>query len=288
MQGLTQPTLLKKIFAEDGDKNTLPVDNTDQDDPAADPSEAQRADLTVGFPPITSERPENGGLPPERKDFNALGYLTTTYDYFYQAGGTFTYNATISTAIGGYPLGARLWYTDNNGKTYILRSTKGNNEDNFVTTPSYIGTSWVKDTATQSDLIDILEQIYPVGSIYIGTQATCPMSSVITGSTWNLVAANRALWTGDGTNGNTTIAAGLPNITGRRDVVINTRATTQSGALYSENQMAGSGYAEYTSGEQRFHASPLLFDASKSNSIYGSSNTVQPPSYVVNVWRRTA
>ena len=139
MQSLTQPTLLLKPFAESGNKNSLPVTNTDASNP-------QLADLTNGFPPITSEDPEDTGLPPEREDFNGLGDLTTTHDYFYQAGGTFTFNSTISTAIGGYPLNARLWYTDGNGGTVVLRSTKGNNTDNFVTTPSYIGTSWVAET----------------------------------------------------------------------------------------------------------------------------------------------
>jgi len=143
MQNLTQPTLLLKPFAESGDRNTIPVTNTDTSQP-------NLADLTNGFPQITSLSPDNGGLPPKRMDINGLGYLTTTYDYFYQAGGTFTFNSTISTAIGGYPQGARLWYTDNNGATTVLRSTKENNTDNFVTTPSYIGTSWVAETPVLS------------------------------------------------------------------------------------------------------------------------------------------
>lgn len=152
MQTLTQPTLLKKPFAEDGDRNVIPLDNTDGTDPVADPDEAQRADLTVGFPPITGLLPANGGIPPERKDFNALGYLTTVYDWFYQAGGTFTWNDDIVEAIGGYPEGARLWYTKNNGETIIVRSGKGNNEDNFTEDESLIdGVSWIQDTPTMSD-----------------------------------------------------------------------------------------------------------------------------------------
>lgn len=142
MQTLTQPTLLLKPFAESGDKNALPDVNTDLSNP-------QKADLTNGFPQITGLKPAQGGLPPERKDFNALGYLTTTYDFFYQAGGTFTFDPTISTAIGGYPLGARLWYTDSNGVTMILRSTVQNNTDNFNDgSETGIGTTWVPDTPT--------------------------------------------------------------------------------------------------------------------------------------------
>ena len=146
MENLTQPTLLLKPFAQSGDKNTLHDENTDATQPWL-------ADLTNGFPPITSVIQSEGGYPPERKDFNALGYLTTLYDYFYQAGGTFTWNDTICTAIGGYPQGARLWYIKQNGETVIVRSMIGNNTYNFTQNESYIdGVKWKQDTPTQSDM----------------------------------------------------------------------------------------------------------------------------------------
>lgn len=132
----SQPELLLKVFAEDGTRNNLPVVNTDTSNP-------QKADLTNGFPVETEGSPDDGKLPPERADFNALGYLTTSYDFFYQAGGVYTFNATVSTAIGGYPKGARLWYQNADGVSMILRSTKDDNTDNFNTDSSYIGTSWV-------------------------------------------------------------------------------------------------------------------------------------------------
>ena len=279
MQTLTQPTLLLKPFAESGDKNTIPSVNTDTSNP-------QLADLTSGFPQITSMSPDNGGLPPERKDFNGLGYLTTTYDYFYQAGGTFTWNDTICQAIGGYPLGARLWYTDSNGDTNILRSTKGNNTDNFTTNPSFIGTSWVKDTPTTSEvdlkISVLLSTLYPVGSVYIGTQTTCPLTSLIPDSIWDIVATDRALWGGNGTNGNTTIAAGLPDVTGNVGGVDRVGGG-QSGPFYT-NGTGPSGSGGTTSNGLE----NIKFSLSRANSIYGKSTTVQPPAYRVNVWRRTA
>ena len=58
--------------------------------------------------------------------------------------------------------------------------------------------------------MNVLKAIYPVGSVYIGTQSTCPMSAFF--GTWTLVSSGKALWTGTGSNGNSTIAAGLPNI----------------------------------------------------------------------------
>lgn len=147
-----QPELLLEVFAKNGTKNTLPLVNTDSGNP-------QRADLTNGFPLATQGSPEDGKLPPERADFNALGFLTTSYDYFYQAGGTFTFNSTVSSAIGGYPLGARLWHTNSSGISMILRSTKDDNTDDFTQDESYIGTSWVVESMAGIDNsnVNILE-----------------------------------------------------------------------------------------------------------------------------------
>ena len=132
-----------------------------------------------------------------------------------------------------------------------------------------------------------LATLYPVGSIYIGTQNTCPLATLISGSTWQLVATDKALWGGDGTNGNTTIAAGLPNITGGiSDMSSNSNgSSTYTGAFKKNSGGSGHGHAgtEYRQGTNN-----VSFNASWSNSIYGNSSTVQPPAYRVNVWRRTA
>jgi len=136
------------------------------------------------------------------------------------------------------------------------------------------------EIATTKHIMDILKAIYPVGAIYIGTQNSCPMSAFF--GTWSLVSSGRALWTGNGSNGNTTIAAGLPNITGQF-VVDDQIAGTPSGAFYN----TGTAYnydASSSGGNGRY----LAFSATNSSSVYGNSTTVQPPAYVVNVWRRTA
>lgn len=132
-------------------------------------------------------------------------------------------------------------------------------------------------------ITNMLKSLYPVGSIYIGTQSTCPLATLISGSTWTLVAANKALWTGTGSNGNSTINAGLPNIKGRIGGLSydnQNSIDSMTGAFYwgtEKKNGAGNG------SEDRY----AYFDASRSNSIYGNSTTVQPPAYVVNVWRRT-
>jgi hypothetical protein len=130
----------------------------------------------------------------------------------------------------------------------------------------------------------MLATLYPVGSLYIGTQNSCPLASLISGSQWQIIATDCALWGGNGSNGNTWIPAGLPNITGQISCIQDVAVTTQGQfAYYSPTGGSGGGLdtAGGTSGN-------INFDASRVSSIYGNSNTVQPPAYRVNVWRRTA
>jgi hypothetical protein len=99
-----------------------------------------------------------------------------------------------------------------------------------------------------------------------------------------LVSSGKALWTGTGSNGNGTIAAGLPNIAGDPGIGFFNTGKQVSGAFYQKTGAAVRTHPH----DERNESSGLAFDASKSNTIYGNSTTVQPPAYVVNVWRRTA
>ena len=130
-----------------------------------------------------------------------------------------------------------------------------------------------------------MNTIYPVGSIYISTNSTNPMATLISGSTWELVSSGKALWTGNGSNANTTISAGLPDITGYLQGLFCKTGfdASSTSALYYNEKGTDLPATSDRSGYKGIH-----FSASRSNSIYGSSTTVQPPAYVVNVWRRTA
>ena len=82
-----------------------------------------------------------------------------------------------------------------------------------------------------------------------------------------------------GANGNlgTVKEAGLPNITGNSGAYLrNQNATRPTGAFYFNGSvMLGTGSANVD-------WQKLSFNASKSNSIYGKSDTVQPPAVCVN------
>ena len=131
---LTAPDALLQPFASNGDKNTIPLAATG----------TQAASLDEGFPPITSTSILEGGIPPQRTDFNGLGYLLSSQFFYLQNGGNFTFNQAVSDAIGGYPQGAILnWEDTSTGAVHRVKSLIPNNIYNFVTTPSYVdGEKW--------------------------------------------------------------------------------------------------------------------------------------------------
>lgn len=132
-------------------------------------------------------------------------------------------------------------------------------------------------------LLGLLQTIYPVGCVYLTTNSTCPLSALF--GTWSLVSSGRALWTGAGSNGNTIISAGLPNPTGKFGSFRAGNSPTKEGAFASSTTSSTSSAGHSSSSGT---IATLIFDASNSSSIYGRSATVQPPAYVVNVFRRTA
>lgn len=140
--------------------------------------------------------------------------------------------------------------------------------------------NYAKTSEVNSTINTLLSTLYPVGSLYIGTQSTCPLETLIPNSTWELVAQDRALWGGTGSNANTTIEAGLPNITGSIGSAESHNGV--SGCFYDGSARSGL-FHRANSGTQ----TDINFDASRSSSIYGASSTVQPPAYRANIWRRT-
>lgn len=138
-------------------------------------------------------------------------------------------------------------------------------------------------TAINTAISNSYKNLFPVGSIYVGTQSTCPLASLIAGSTWTKVSGDRVLQTSSTNHAaNTTIAAGLPNISGV--VGISRNIESSSGAFSATNVTSST----TGSGNNSTQPRRISFSAASSNAIYGNSSTVQPPAYVVNVWRRTA
>ena len=112
---------------------------------------------------------------------------------------------------------------------------------------------------------------YPVGSIYQSTDPTSP--AALFGGTWEQIASERVLMGASSTHAaGTTAEAGLPNI-----------KFSFTAATVGSKHQSGGDYSVYGASSSKFN-----LDASKSNAIYGASNTVQPAAYYVHIWRRVA
>ena len=128
---------------------------------------------------------------------------------------------------------------------------------------------------------------FPVGSIYQSTDPTSP--AALFGGTWEQIASERVLMGASSSHkAGTTVKAGLPNITGTANggvlSMVNPSSDGAFGGKYydTSSRHGGGDRGDWFSTYNR------TFDASKSNPIYGASNTVQPAAYYVYIWHRVS
>ena len=115
------PQILATIIASAGSANTIPIT----------PSGTFLASQQEGFPAITMIPKTSGGQNPAGQDFNGLMKLLSSHNFFLQNGSQYTFNPTLSAAIGGYPKGAMLWNFPSSGSPQLLQSLIENNTNNF-------------------------------------------------------------------------------------------------------------------------------------------------------------
>jgi hypothetical protein len=121
MQQSNAPSKIYVPFAQnDSSKVNVPVTTTD----------ATRASQSLGFPPLTGQPPESGGVPPQLEDFNGAINQIASIAWWVMGGNFYQYDATFaaSSYIGGYANGAKLLRLDNTGDWL-------NTVDNNVTNP---------------------------------------------------------------------------------------------------------------------------------------------------------
>ena len=123
---ISAPDKIITPWATSGLKATIPE--------TADPV-LGRAGFDQGFPAINMTPKTAGGIAPFGQDFNGILFDVTQALQFMQAGGTFPYDSTWATAVGGYPVGALVSRTDNQG---LWRNTVANN----LTDPESGGAGW--------------------------------------------------------------------------------------------------------------------------------------------------
>lgn len=203
MQSLDLPQILASAIAENGIKNPIPQN----------PTGTYLASVEEGYPEITITPIAEGGIPPAGGDLNGMFNLLSQFYFFNQNGGTYTFNSSVSSAIGGYPLGAVLWYNNSINGTHIqVVSNLENNTFNFNQNPDFIGGSdkpWsyvdtkisnlpvgsliTSDYPTEMDGLEPLNSVdYPTGKLLTNVNVAYP-------DFWNLCVENKE----KAVNGNT-------------------------------------------------------------------------------------
>ena len=126
---------------------------------------------------------------------------------------------------------------------------------------------------------------------WVSDGPTSPASFI--GGTWERIE-NCTIWGASDTHpAGTKLAAGLPNITGTA-IFRPYNSQYKTGVLWNStgafsykqdntDRSEGIAVSDFATHNQTFY-----FDASRSNPIYGASNTVQPPAYCTYIWRRVA
>ena len=208
-------------------------------------------------------------------------------------------NDNLSITKNSYNKLQAVGLIDQNDITKAIRTWTGTREEyeELLENDEIDANTIYNITDDSNPFQDILEAMWPVGSLYIGVMDVCPMSALI--GTWELVSSGKVLQGADENHlPGTTIEAGLPNITGHLGTnrVGDTAGSGNQGTEYNsggntgalKNTLNFSGGLNLgtTSRENGYLLSGVDFDASQSNSIYGNSNTVQPPAFVVNIWKR--
>lgn len=139
---------------------------------------------------------------------------------------------------------------------------------------------------------------HPIGSYYLTEGTENPQDFI--GGGWEKLTGRYVLQCSDDSHkAGTTVEAGLPNITG--DTGSLNWSDNDSSALDYDTWLNSSGpYERRLFAVNGEHIVPIYsqeaglrrvgvnFNASRSNPIYGRSDTVQPPARIVNVWKRVS
>lgn len=172
---IARPSNLTVPFANVGARNVIPVADA-----------APLASFTLGFPPVTMLPIIAGGEPPDGKDFNGILYDITTHTMWVNAGGQYLFDATLSAAIGGYPIGMVL-QSDDGLSAYV--SAVAANTTNFNSSPGSIGSAWMPWAGAALRNAAIIWCGTSGGSANVQTfTPTPPVAALVAGQTFSGIA----------------------------------------------------------------------------------------------------
>lgn len=168
------------MAAEPSKWNVAPGANADCNDiPDTVDADSGLASLSAFFPQLTALPLSAGGRAPKREDFNGIFKKIAQWVYFYMQGGVPSWAKAVTYTAGSL--------TSYGGKTWTaLRNSTG-------VKPAE-GAYWHALTYYYSPAslqADLLNKVYPVGSIYMSVVNVSPASFL--GGTWQAIEQGRML-----------------------------------------------------------------------------------------------
>lgn len=276
----TNPTLLKMPLARDGDKTAIP-----------ETAGSTTGDFSqqYGFQEINQLPLGAGGIAPKRNDFNGVFNLLSGLGFFAQKGWTFHYDSTQDYYLGCVVIDP----ADGNRYECIADMAAGTVAPHADTDNTY----WRRFTLGDGARVGDIKAIAYNGEVQAGwllcdgaavSRTMFPDLFAAIGTTYgsgdgsttfNLPDFNTAArFAQGGTVAGTVKQAGLPNITGTLTSDSNyddyTFINSQTNGALSWTTTSKTPLATGTGSARGLDK--LTFDASRSNPIYGNSDTVQP------------
>ena len=159
-----------RAFADRGTKNIIPDSNNEA---------SGLASLITGFPAITQVKPEMGGIPPQRADFNGILYMLSAFCLWAQSGGQYTYKNNLQYNINCMVLYKNVFYVclkENGPDTTAGVKEPGTDGATWQTLLKFIGSLTMDEV---QDAIDTsIGEIPKPKPVSMGAYSTVGTSSV--------------------------------------------------------------------------------------------------------------
>ena len=159
-----------RAFADQGTKNIIPDSNNEA---------SGLASLINGFPAITQVKPEMGGIPPQRADFNGILYMLSAFCLWAQSGGQYTYKNNLQYNINCMVLHKNVFYVclkENGPDTTAGVKEPGTDGATWQTLLEFIGSLTMDEV---QDAIDTsIGEIPKPQPVHFGSYSTVGSSGV--------------------------------------------------------------------------------------------------------------
>ena len=204
MAKFQQPDFLPSAFAANGDANVIPADND---------GTAGLASFSKGFPLITQQPLAQGGLPPQRMDFNGIFKMITSFLCYIQNGGMFAYANTQDYIVPSF-----ITY---NGNLYKCVKENGPGTANGVHAPTDSG-YW--SLLVPEDIVasvsaatgqlhvtkkDGTQQTFPIGRVTSVTEESGTVTVTKEDGSQETFKVLTSVNSDSGTGGNVTVSSGV-------------------------------------------------------------------------------